>query len=120
MSGERAALDAALAAAGENIVLRRRIKVSDDTVNDVDVTCRARIDTVGSNEIAGTIAVSDLKIIISPTPILDELWPDGMTAGVPRTTDFIVARGKLRQIKVVDPKYIGDEGLCRINLVASG
>lgn len=119
MSGERAALDDALAAAGEDIVLRRRTVVS-DVVVDVDVTCRARIDTVKADEIAGTISVSDLKIIMSPTPLMENGWPGGEEPPVPRPTDFVVARGKLRQIKTVDPKYIGDEDLCRINLVAAG
>jgi hypothetical protein len=118
MAGERASLDAALLAAGEDIILRRRTMVG-DVVTDTDVVCRARVDTVNSNEIAGTIAVSDLKVIISPTELLAANWPDG-TGSPPRTTDFIVARGKLRQIKVVDPKIIGDEGLCRINLIAAG
>jgi hypothetical protein len=119
MSGERAALDDALAAAGEDIVLRRRTVVG-DVVADVDVTCRARIDTVKADEIAGTVSISDLKLIISPTALMANNWPGGGEPPVPRPTDFVVARGKLRQIKTVDPKYIGDEDLCRINLVAAG
>jgi hypothetical protein len=119
MSGERASLDSALEAAGEDIIVRRRTTAG-DVITDIDVTCRARVDTVNSNEIAGTIAVSDLKIILSPTPLMDAGWPAVGQPNYPRTTDFVVARGKLRQIKVVDPKYIGDEGLCRINLVAAG
>jgi hypothetical protein len=119
MSGERAALDEALAAAGEDVILRRRTAVG-DAVTDIDVTCRARIDTVDADEIAGTISISDLKLIISPTPIIAAGWPNVGAVNVPRTNDFVVARGKLRQIKVVDAKIIGDEGLCRINLVVAG
>jgi hypothetical protein len=119
MSGERAALDDALAAAGEDIVLRRRTVVS-DVVVDVDVTCRARIDTVKADEIAGTVSISDLKLIISPTSLMENNWPGGGEPPVPRPTDFVVARGKLRQIKTVDPKYIGGEGLCRLNVIAAG
>lgn len=117
MSGERGALDAALASVGEDVLLRRQTTVG-VTVTNVDVTCRARVDTVGAEEIAGTIAVSDLKIIISPTEIMGALWPDGVTAANPRITDFVVARGKQRQIKVVDPKFTPD--WCRINLVVAG
>jgi hypothetical protein len=119
MSGERVALDDALEVAGEDVILRRRTAVG-DVVTDIDVACRARVDTVQSNEIAGTIAVSDLKLIISPTALIAAGWPAVGQPNYPRTTDFVVARGKLRQIKVVDPKIIGDEGLCRINLVAAG
>jgi hypothetical protein len=119
MSGERASLDEALLMAGEDIILRRRTATG-DTFTDVDVACRARIDTVNVNEVAGTIVVSDLKLIVSPTPLIEADWPAVGQPNVPRTTDFIVARGKLRQIKLVDPKIIGDEGLCRINLIAAG
>lgn len=128
MSGERAALDTALAAAGEDIVLRRQI-ASGQNVANIDVECRARVDTVSADEIAGTIAVSDLKIIMSPTEILAAQWPGGVPVypvsnasdpRIPRITDFVIARGKVRQVKMVDPKIIGAEGWCRINLVVAG
>jgi hypothetical protein len=128
VSGERAALDAALASAGEDIVLRRQI-ASGSNVANIDVTCRARVDTVGADEIAGTIAVSDLKIIMSPTQILAAQWPGGVPAypvsnasdvRIPRITDFVIARGKVRQVKMVDPKIIGADGWCRVNMVVAG
>lgn len=128
MSGERQSLDAALAAAGEDIVLRRQIAAGTSIAN-IDVPCRARVDTVGADEIAGTIAVSDLKIIMSPTQILAAQWPGGVPAypvsnasdpRIPRITDFVIARGKQRQVKMVDPKIIGADGWCRVNLVVAG
>lgn len=126
MSAERFALDAALLARGEDVVLRRQI-VSGQSVSNIDVTCRARIDTVGADEIAGTISQSDLKLIISPTQILAAQWPGGVPEypvsnasdpRMPRATDFVICRGKQRQIRVVDPKFVPD--WCRINLVAAG
>jgi hypothetical protein len=119
MSGERASLDEALAVAGEDVILRRRTAAG-DVLTDIDVTCRARIDTVDADEIAGTITTKDLKIILSPTPIIAAEWPAVGKANVPRVTDFVVVRGKLHQVKVVDAKIIGAEGLCRINLVVAG
>lgn len=128
MSGERASLDAALLAAGETITLRRQV-ASGSNYSNIDVECRARVDTVGADEIAGTVAVSDLKIIMSPTEILAAQWPGGVPVypvsnvsdpRVPRITDFVIARGKQRQIKVSDSKFIGAEGWCRINLVVAG
>ena len=128
MSGERQALDAALLDAGEDIIVRRQIAAGTNIAN-IDVTCRARVDTVGANEIAGTIAVSDLKIIMSPTEILAAQWPGGVPAypvsnasdpRIPRITDFVVARGKQRQVKMVDPKIIGVDGWCRVNMVVAG
>lgn len=128
MSGERQALDAALLAAGEDITLRRQIAAGQSIAN-IDVTCRARVDTVGADEIAGTIAVSDLKIIMSPTEILAAQWPGGVPAypvsnasdpRVPKITDFVIARGKQRQVKMVDPKIIGADGWVRCNMVVAG
>lgn len=127
MSAERDALDAALAARSEDITLRRQIAAGTNVAN-IDVPCRARVDTVSAEEIAGTIAVSDLKVIMSPTQILAAQWPGGVPANpvtnsgdprMPRITDFVIARGKVRQIKMVDPKIIGDEWV-RVNLIAAG
>lgn len=126
MSAERVALDAALAARGEDIVLRR-VVASGQNVANIDVTCRARVDTVGADEIVGTITVSDLKVIMSPTEILAAQWPGGVPQypvsnaadpRMPRITDFVIARGKVRQVKMVDPKFTPD--WCRINLVVGG
>jgi hypothetical protein len=128
VSGLRAALDAALLEAAEDIVLRRQV-ASGSNIANIDVTCRARVDTVNADEIAGTIAVSDLKIIMSPTEILAAQWPGGVPAypvssasdvRIPRITDFVIARGKVRQVKMVDPKIIGADGWCRINMVVAG
>jgi hypothetical protein len=128
VSGERGRLDAALARRGEDITLRRQIAAGTNIAN-IDVTCRARVDTVNADEIAGTIAVSDLKIIMSPTQILAAQWPGGVPAypvsnasdpRIPRITDFVVARGKQRQVKMVDAKIIGAEGWCRVNMVVAG
>lgn len=126
MSAERDALDAALEARGEDVVVRRQI-ASGDSVSNIDVTCRARVDIVNADEIAGTISQSDLKIIMSPTQILDAQWPGGVPdhpvvdhedVRMPRATDYVVCRGKQRQIRVVDPKFTPD--WCRINIVAAG
>ena len=126
MSGERQRLDAALLRRGEDITLRRQIAAGPNIAN-IDVTCRARVDTVSADEIAGTIAVSDLKIIMSPTQILAAQWPGGVPEypvsnvsdpRIPRITDFVIARGKQRQVKMVDPKFTPD--WCRINMVVAG
>lgn len=126
MSAERYALDAALAARGEDIVLRRQIAAGSNVAN-IDVTCRARIDAVGTDIIEGTVAVTDLKIIMSPTQILAAQWPGGVPEypvsnasdpRIPRVTDFVIARGKQRQVKMVDPKFTPD--WCRINMVVAG
>lgn len=126
MSAERFALDDALEARGEDVVLRRQVAAG-DTVSNIDVTCRARVDIVNADEIGGKVSQADLKIIMSPTQILDSQWPggvpdhpvvDGEDVRMPRATDFVVCRGKQREIRVVDPKFTPE--WCRINLVAAG
>ncbi|MBZ9659777.1 hypothetical protein LB523_12045 [Mesorhizobium sp. ESP-6-4] len=126
MSNQRRDLDAALRRRGEDIILRRQIAAGSNITN-IDVTCRARVDTVSAEEIAGTIAVSDLKVILSPTQIMAAQWPGGVPQypvtnasdpRVPRITDFVIARGKQRQVKMVDPKFTPD--WCRINMVVAG
>lgn len=123
---ERSDLDASLRRRGEDIILRRQIAAGTNIAN-IDVPCRARVDTVSAQEIAGTIAVSDLKIIMSPTEILAAQWPGGVPEypvsnasdpRMPRVTDFVIARGKQRQVKMVDPKFTPD--WCRINMVVAG
>lgn len=128
MSGLLASLDAALLAAGEDLILRRQVASGANFAN-IDVECRARVDIVDADDIIGTIAVSDLKIIMSPTQILAAQWPGGVPdypvsnisdPRMPRVTDFVIVRGKQRQVKMVDAKIIGDDGWCRINMVVAG
>lgn len=116
--GERERLDAALASAGETITLRRQT-VAEEGVSNVDVDCRARIDTVAEADIVGTVSFQDMKVIMSPSQILSEDWPDGETAALPKVNDFVVIRGKQRQIKKVDAIIINDIWV-RINLIVAG
>ena len=124
---EIAALDIALARAGEDVTLRRITKVSGNPVAK-DVVCRAAVRAVSADEIVGTIAQNDLHVIISPTQIVAASWPgpdEGTPAGslvdqrLPRATDKMIIQGKERQVKVPKPIFVGGAWV-RTDLVVAG
>ncbi|WP_377299675.1 hypothetical protein [Rhizobium sp. SGZ-381] len=124
---EIAALDAALDRAGENVTLKRTVKRSGADVV-ASVTCRAAVRSVSADQIAGTIAVTDLAVIISPTQILAASWPganDSIPAEnlvdqrLPKITDKMVVQGRERQVKVSKPIYVGGEWV-RTDMVVAG
>lgn len=129
MSDVIAALDNALAEAGENFILRRVIG-SGATVTNIDVTCRGRIDGVSVTEIAAGINATDLHVIFSPTQINRAQWPGGtvpipapfnVDPRVPRENgaDKAIIRGRLCQVAFVKTFWPGGE-LSRIEMRVSG
>jgi hypothetical protein len=118
---ETVALDQSLARAGEDVIVRRTIAAS-----PVDVACRAKVSGISPQAVAGLIAVTDLAVIISPTQILAAGWPAGavVTPGetdprIPRINDFVVVKGKQRQVKFSDPIFVGNEWV-RCNMIVAG
>jgi hypothetical protein len=130
MSDLIAALDAGLAAAGEDIILRRVVGTAPNQVS-IDVICRARVDAVSAEQIAAGIPATDFNVIMSPAQINAAQWPGGtipslppfdLDQRVPRAglTDKVLLRGQPpRAISFADPKFIGGE-LVRINMRVSG
>lgn len=125
MSGEVAALDNALARAGEDIILRRIYGQAPRT-NNVDVTVRAAVRAFQPNELLGGIMQTDNKIIISPTDIAKAGWPGGELPSatvadpkLPRITDRVIVQGRVRTILVVQPIYVEDD-LVRIEMRVLG
>lgn len=118
-------LDAALAEAGEDIVLRRIVGTGNQA--PIDVRVRARVDDVDPEElVAGSgSAQQRAKVIISPTQIIAAQWPGGVVPGyvgdprVPVRGDKAVIRGKARNIEFAKPFVIGGE-LVRIELTVLG
>lgn len=105
-----AALDAALAANGEDIVLRRVVGTQPNTLN-IDVGCRANVRTwrlKEENLVAGIAQAVDI-VIISPTPIAAAQWPGGVPAGqlvdpsIPRRLDKVIIGGRVREVEAVEP-----------------
>ena len=115
-----AALDAALAADGEFIILRRTAGGT-----NVDVTCRARVTGLTAAQIIANISVSELNVTISPTEIDAAQWPGGTAPQSPpydvdpripvANTDKVIARGRLLNVRYVEALRI-DDRLVRINV----
>jgi hypothetical protein len=116
MAGEAeiAALDAALARAGEDVVLRRVVKRSSVLV-DADVTCRAAVRAVSAEQIVGRVTERSMTVILSPTQILAEGWPgvdeavisSTIDQSLPKETDKAVVQGREREILTSKPVYVG-------------
>jgi hypothetical protein len=124
-----AALDAALAQSGEDIILRRVIGAAPNLAN-IDVRCRARVDAMSVEQIAAGIPATDLNLIMSPTEINEAQWPGGtvpqlppfnIDQRVPRENgpDKVIVRGQLRQVARSKPFIVGGE-LVRLELRVSG
>jgi hypothetical protein len=118
-----ASLDRQLAEHGEDCTLRRK---EGSPPVEKDVTVRASVRGVRSNEVVGTVTQAYSKAAISMTQILASGWPAGHTviAGavdprLPRANDFLVVKGKVRQIMFADPIAI-DDTVVRVNLMVAG
>ena len=116
-------LDASLARHGEDCTLRRK---EGSPLVEKDVTVRASVRGVRSNEIVGTVTQAYSKAVISMTQILAAEWPSGysLTDGavdprLPRPNDFLIVKGKQRQIMFVNPIAV-DGTVVRIELQVAG
>ncbi|MBB4574392.1 hypothetical protein [Rhizobium lentis] len=123
LSPERiiADLDAALLASGEDVILRRK-----SNSGNADVGCRARVRGVNAQKVVGTVTQNDLSVVMSPTEILAGGWPGGAPPApgavdprLPRTNDFMVVKGRERQVKFSDPIYVAGQWV-RCNLIVAG
>lgn len=120
-----ASLDNALAqTGGDDIILRRVVGTQ-----NVDVTCRARVDAVTTEEIAAGISQTDLNIIISPTQINNAEWPGYAAVDLPpfdvdpriplMGQDKVIVENRLRTVAFVDTQSVGNT-LVRINMRVTG
>lgn len=118
-----ASLDSQLAAHGEDCTLRRK---EGSPLVDKDVTVRASVRGVKPAEIVGTVTQAYSKVVMSMTHILADGWPAGHTVTpgavdprIPRINDFLVVKGKQRQIMFADSIAI-DGTVVRVNLTVAG
>lgn len=116
-------LDAALGRTGENCTLRRK---EGNPLTEKDVTVRASVRGLRGAEIVGTATQAYSMAIISMTQILAAEWPAGhvVTPGavdprIPRPNDFLVVKGKQRQIMFADPIAVNGT-VVRVNLTVAG
>jgi hypothetical protein len=124
-----AALDNALAQAGEDIILRRVVGTAPNQVN-IDVTCRARVNAATVQQIVAGISALEMNVILSPTQINEAQWPGGhvplqppfdVDQRIPRIggADWMIVRNVRRTVTFVDAKVINGE-LVRIDARVSG
>ncbi|SHJ70226.1 hypothetical protein SAMN05444159_1268 [Bradyrhizobium lablabi] len=124
-----AALDDALAQAGEDIILRRVIGTAPNQVN-IDVKCRARVNAATVQQLVAAIPATEMNVILSPTQINNAQWPGGhiplqppfdVDQRIPRVggADKMIVRNVLRSITFVDAKVINGE-LVRLDVRVSG
>lgn len=122
-AGMIARLDASLARRGEDCILRRREGVP---LTDKDVTVRASVRDLTAQELVGTGMQAASEVVMSMTQILADGWPAGhiVTPGavdprLPRSNDFVVIKGRQRQVKIAKPKAVNDV-IVRIVLTVVG
>jgi hypothetical protein len=103
MTPEINALNRALARVGEDVVLRRVVSGS-----NVDVTCRARVRSPTTQEVAAGYQQADSLVILSPTQIAQAGWPgDGsMIRGGGASGDKIKIQGRFRNIERSNPIFV--------------
>lgn len=119
-----AALDAALATAGQDIRLQR---LSGTQQIPFEVTCRAMVRGYQPSELVGAIGQQDSFVILSASEIGRKGWPgpassassDASDRRVPRKGDRAVINGKARTIEAAAGIYVDDE-LVRIEMQVKG
>lgn len=116
-------LDSFLDEAGEDCTLRRK---DGNPLTDKDVTIRASVRGLRGDEIVGTATQAFSKAVISMTQILAAGWPAGHVAApgavdprIPRPNDFLIVKGRVRQIMFADPIAINGV-VVRVNLTVAG
>jgi hypothetical protein len=121
--GMIARLDDRLLRRGEDCILRRK---EGSPLVDKDVTVRASVRGLRAAEIVGTATQAYSKAVISLTQILAAGWPAGHVVApgavdprIPRTNDFLVVKGKQRQIMFADPIAVNGV-VVRVNLTVAG
>jgi hypothetical protein len=118
-----ASLDAQLAEHGEDCILRRK---EGSPLVEKDVTVRASVRGLRGDELVGTATQAYSKAVLSMTQILAAGWPAGHTVipgavdpRIPRPNDFLIVKGKQRQIMFADPIAV-DGVVVRVNLTVAG
>lgn len=107
-----AALDAALAVAGEDVTLQRL--ASGVTVANT-ASCRAMVRGYKPEELVGAIVQGDTQVILSPTDLTAGNWPANMIVN----GDKVVIQGRRRNVEAAAPILMTGT-LVRIELQVRG
>lgn len=117
------ALDRALEAAGEDVILRRVV----DAVN-YDVTVRVREDT--QTPIGNVVGAKEgaIRLIMSPTPMRNAGWPNqpiettrpyDPDPAVPQKYDIIIRQGRSHTVLDTPKTFVVQNQIVRIELLAA-
>lgn len=119
-------LDASLAEDGEDIVLRRLIS---GVQKSVTVRAHVRSYRLSATDLVAGISNLPFIVVISPSQILAEGWPQGAPApaappfdvdpAIPVKGDTVVIKGQVRTVKSVDPRAVDGE-VVRIQMMVEG
>ena len=105
-----AALDRALAANGEDIVLRRMTHVGTISTPSDRPGIRAHVRGYRPDELVGNIAQGDRRVILSPT---------GLGGDLPKRGDFVLIAGRSCKIEAAPEIRVGGV-VVRIELQVRG
>ena len=121
------AMERMLSRYGQDVILRRSVGTSPQT--NVDCTVRAFVRGYKPDELVGGVIQGDSHVIIAGADIDAAQWPGGQPLQnppratdprVPRKGDKVIIEGRLRNVEVADPVYMGTGDLLRVNLTVRG
>lgn len=120
-------LDMMLDTYGQEITLRRIVGTTNPI--NIDCTIRALVRGYKPEELAGGVIQGDSLVIISGADLDAAQWPGGEAvqspprqtdARVPRKGDKVIIEGRLRNVEVAEPVYLGTGDLLRVNMTVRG
>lgn len=130
MSSLVASLDSALAAVGEDVIVRRVVG-SGAAAQNIDVRCRASARALSSESLNGSVTQTVWDVTLSPTQIIAAQWPGGLPATINPMSDPRVPRATQDKLIFIDrdhrecaissakPIYVNGD-LVRISLLVTG
>lgn len=111
-----AALDRAIAANSQTVTLRRYVGLGPSRV-PYDATVQAHVRGYAPAELVGGIMQGDVRVIVSPTPIIAQGWPGPQDW--PRMGDKVVIGGREHNVEAAPPLLMAGE-VVRIEIQARG
>lgn len=131
MNEHIALLDQALAATGEDVILRRIVGTK-NAIN-IDAKIRAHVRTIvplrnQPSELSSGIAQDHLRVITSPTEIENAQWPGGginaaapfsIDRSLPKRSDRLIIKGRVYHVDIANPIAVAGD-VVRIELLVKG
>lgn len=120
-AGLIARLDAALARRGEDCLLRRIVGGVEK-----DVTIQTSVRAVRAEQLINGVTQDFSNVVASMTQVLAAAWPAGFVLEpgkvdprIPRKNDYLLVKGKVRQIQFVNAIAV-DNTIVRLEMLVAG